>query len=138
MVMPTFRVLIVATLAMLFAGLCPNDPNAFAAGRIVTITGDTRGKTIELSVGDTLIISLESNPGTGYSWQVAKNDAAILKYVDQSEFPPTRPMPGAPNHHLFKFKAIGAGNDSFELEFLRPLEKGVAPAKTFSVTIAVK
>ena len=111
--------------------------NAFAA-RLVKIADADRGKTIELSPGDTLIISIETNPGTGYSWRVGKNDGAILKYVEQFIFPPKSTVPGAPALQRIKFRALSAGTDSLELEYVRPWEKGVAPAKTYSVTVAVK
>jgi inhibitor of cysteine peptidase len=110
-----------------------------AAAEPLILTGAHNGKTIVLDKGASLIIWLESNPSTGYVWQVGKNDNAILKLVGQPEFrPATHQMPGAPGHQRFKFGAIATGSDSIELEYLRPWEKGVAPAKTFGVIVMVK
>ena len=47
-------------------------------------------------------------------------------------------MPGAPGHQSFKFNAISTGNDTIDLEYRRPWEKGVAPAKTFGLIVSVK
>jgi len=111
--------------------------STIAAGPAI-VTEAQNGKTIAIDQGNPLVVSLESNPSTGYSWQVGKNDNSILKFVDQSAFPPTVHMPGAPGHQMFKFKAIAAGTDSLELEYIRPWEKGVAPAKRFNVRVTVK
>ena len=111
---------------------------ATAAARTPTVTEAQNGKTVVVAIGAPLVIALESNPSTGYSWRVSKNDAAVVKFLDQSAFPPARPVPGAPGRELFKFKAMAPGTDSIELEYLRPWEKGVAPAKRFSISVTVK
>lgn len=123
-----------ATLAILFVA----QSQSACAGKLVTISDADRGKTIEPSTGDTLVISIDANPSTGYSWRIGKNDAAILKFVEQFIFPPKTSMPGAPSRQMLKFKAIAAGSDAVELEYVRPWEKGVAPAKTFPFTVEVK
>jgi inhibitor of cysteine peptidase len=112
--------------------------STLAAAPPIIATETENGKTVAINQNALLIISLESNLSTGYSWRVSKNDNSILKFVDQTTFPPKTPMPGAPGHQMFKFKAIATGSDAIELEYLRPWEKGVAPAKTFSVIVTVK
>ena len=109
-----------------------------AAARTPIVTEAQNGKTVVVAIGAPLVIALESNPSTGYSWRVSKNDAAVVKFLDQSAFPPARPVPGTLGRELFKFKAIAPGTDSIELEYLRPWEKGVAPAKRFSISVTVK
>jgi inhibitor of cysteine peptidase len=111
---------------------------ARAAARPAPVTEAQNGKTIVIAKYAPLIIALESNPSTGYSWRVSKNDSAIVKLIEQSAFPPMMRMPGAPSHEMFKFKAIATGSDSIELEYLRPWEKGVAPVKKFSIEVTVK
>jgi inhibitor of cysteine peptidase len=110
-----------------------------AAAEPVILTGAHNGKTIVLDKGASLIISLESNPSTGYVWQVGNNDNAILKLVGQPAFHPgPHHLIGEPGHLSFTFEAIATGSDSIELRYLRPWEKGVAPAKTFGVIVMVK
>jgi inhibitor of cysteine peptidase len=112
--------------------------STLAAAPPIIATEAENGKTVAMNQGALLIISLESNLSTGYSWRVSKNDNATLKFIDQSTFPPKTPMPGAPGHQMLKFKAIAPGSDAVELEYLRPWEKGIAPAKTFGVMVTVK
>jgi predicted secreted protein len=37
------------------------------------------GITVKLEPGDTLVITLDANPSTGYSWHVLEIDDSILK-----------------------------------------------------------
>lgn len=109
------------------------------AAQTITATEAQNGKTLVVSTGDALLVSLESNPSTGYGWQVSKNDPAILKLVGAPVYQPaSHPMPGAPGHQLFKFEATSAGSDAIELTYARPWEKGVAPARTYSLIVKVK
>ncbi len=105
----------------------------------VLATEAQNGKTVAIAKGASLVISLQSNPSTGYSWQVGKNDNAILKLVGKPEFqPPAHQMPGTPGRQLFTFEAIAPGHDAVELGYFRPWEKDVAPAKTFSIVVSVE
>jgi inhibitor of cysteine peptidase len=97
------------------------------------------GKIMVIEKGASVVISLESNPGTGYGWRIGKNDAAVLKPIGAPVFQrSSHDMPGAPGHQLFKFEARAIGNDTIELGYLRPWEKDVPPLKTFSVMVQVK
>jgi len=126
-----------AALLLMTAMLVPTP--AIAAAESVTVTEAQNGKTSTIEKGAPLVITLESNPSTGYGWQVAKNDGAILKQFGAPTFrPAAHEMPGAPGHQSFRFVAISTGSDTIVLEYRRPWEKGVAPAKTFSIIVAVK
>jgi inhibitor of cysteine peptidase len=127
----TYLTMMSLTMPLLF-------PGASAAARPPIVTDAQNGKTIVIARDAPLVIALESNPSTGYSWRLSNNDGAIVKFIDQSTFPPMVAMPGAAGHQMFKFKAIAAGSDSIELEYLRPWEKGVAPAKKFRIEVTVK
>ena len=121
----------------MFAALMGSNVSVSAAEVIATEVAN--GKTIAVGKGDSLIISLESNPSTGYVWQVGKNDNAILRLVGQPAFrPSTDRMLGASGRQLFKFEAISTGSNALELGYVRPWEKGVAPAKTFGIIATVK
>ena len=46
----------------------------------VKVVASVSGSTVELRKGQTLVFTLESNPTTGYQWEVIKNDESILAY----------------------------------------------------------
>ena len=122
---------------LMFAALLGSDVSVSATEVIATEVSN--GKTIAVAKGDSLVISLESNPSTGYVWQIGKNENAVLKLAGAPAFEPgAKQMPGAPGHQLFKFEAIASGSDAIELGYVRPWEKDLAPARKFSIVVTVK
>ena len=106
-------------------------------------------RQIELNEGQVLVISLESNPSTGYMWEVEEADKRILRQTGKIEFEPElhlpRPEPrrgvgvpgllGAPSKQILRFEAVSAGQTTLRLAYRRPWEKDVKPARTFSLQV---
>ena len=137
------RVSIVAALALLLFSLMlvaqpPQSPGApqKSASSVVTITDEDNGKDIDLPAGDTLVLRLKSNPSTGYSWAI-KGDALPLRLVKSStkKNAQTGHAVGAPVTQEFRLTAVSAGMASLTLEYRRPWEYNVTPAKTFNVKV---
>jgi inhibitor of cysteine peptidase len=106
------------------------------ASSVVVITDQDDGKDIELPAGDTLVLRLTSNPSTGYSWAI-KGDPSPLKLVKSStkKTGQNGHAVGAPVTQEFRLTAVSAGMASLTLEYRRPWEHNVAPAKTFQVRV---
>ena len=102
----------------------------------MTVTDQENGKTISLSKGATLIVQLASNPSTGYSWAV-KGDSAPLKLVSSDHKQDQSGKIGAPGTQQFRFEATASGASTLKLTYHRPWEKGVAPARTFTLHVNV-
>ena len=101
----------------------------------IKLTEEDNGGLTELGTDQTLVISLDSNPSTGYSWQVAEIDEDMLHQVGESEFEQIVPLLGAPEKQILRFKPAGPGQSTLKLVYRRPWEKGVEPAKEFSVQV---
>ena len=106
---------------------------AVDAGREVQIPGDTL-----------LIIELESNPATGYTWEVVNLDSQVLKLIDnvlrasnKATQTASTPLLGAPQTQVLRFAGLRAGQSKVELVYRRPWEKEVAPLKTYSISAKV-
>ncbi len=95
---------------------------------------------VELELGQVLVVTLESNPSTGYRWELAENNDSILKQFGQVEFKSSDtgepPMVGAGGWEIFRFKAVSAGQMTLELVYHRYWEE-VEPLKTFSIQVVV-
>ena len=137
------RVSIVAALALLLFSLMlvaqpPQSPGApqKSASSVVIITDEDNGKDIDLPAGDTLVLRLKSNPSTGYSWAI-KGDPSPLRLVKSptKKNAQTGHAVGAPVTQEFRLTAVSAGMASLSLEYRRPWEYNVAPAKTFNVKV---
>ncbi len=94
------------------------------------------GITVKLEPGDTLVITLDANPTTGYSWHVLEMDTSILK-AGKTEFRPRSNLLGAPGKEILYFTALGNGETKLVLGYLRPWEKKVKSFATFSVIVKV-
>ena len=106
----------------------------------ISLTDADNGKQIALQPGDILTVTLESNPTTGYSWQVMGIDNAILTQDGDPEYKQvsgSEGLVGAGGTETFRFKAVGSGNASLELGYLRPWES-VPPIQTFTIQVVVQ
>jgi inhibitor of cysteine peptidase len=102
------------------------------------LTNVDNGKPVALKIGESLAITLNSNPSTGYSWQVSTLKRAILHQQGEPQYtPPAQPMPGAGGQHTFQFVAVGAGRATLTLVYKRSFEPNVAPAARFTVQVTV-
>jgi inhibitor of cysteine peptidase len=105
----------------------------------VELTAADDGRQIELNSGQTLVVSLESNPSTGYSWERAPTEDQILQQAGEPEFREGRPgVVGAPGQQVFRFQATATGTTKLDLVYHRPWEQEAKPEGTFSVTVVVR
>jgi inhibitor of cysteine peptidase len=107
----------------------------------VSVDASYSGKEVELGVGGSLIVTLESSPGsTGFQWELTKiSDETVLQQVDQRYEPPEdEGMVGAPGKEIWTFKALKKGQSSLSMEYSQPWEGGTKAAETFELTVLVR
>jgi len=84
-----------------------------------------------------ILIALESNPTTGYSWQ-ASFDATALELVEQTyelgDYA-KEDVVGAGGTELFRFKALKSGTVQITFDYQRPWEDESIDQKTFTVEV---
>jgi len=109
-----------------------------SADEFATTNGITRG--ITLSEGDTVTVSLGSNPSTGFSWpdtaQVA--DPAVVRQVETEFVTADGQLVGAPGTQVWTFRALKKGSTTVSMEYSRPWEGGEKGVWTFDLTVTVK
>lgn len=111
--------------------------NPFVKGP-VKLTETDAGSTVEMNVGDMLQVTLEGNPTTGYDWEMASGDAAVLEQLGASTYKADSDLMGAGGQVTLRFKAVAAGQTTLQLVYHRPWETDEPPAETFEVTVVVK
>jgi inhibitor of cysteine peptidase len=116
------------------------QPPAQGAAGEVAIGAPDAGRQVELARGQTLVLTLESNPSTGYSWAVTRGDETVLHQAGDPVFRQggAPGVVGAPGAEVFRFEAVAAGAVDLELGYRRPWEAGQPPARTFSARIVVR
>ena len=96
------------------------------------------GKQVELSVGQSLAVTLNSNASTGYSWYLAQNsDETVLNKTGNEYISPQTTLVGAGGKDEWTFKALKKGNSTISMGYSRPWES-MLPAETFNLTVVVK
>ena len=97
------------------------------------------GRQIGLGKNKLLTISLESNPSTGYRWEILKMDKNILRQMGKTKFVSRGTglnRIGAPATQTMRFSGIAKGKTSLILVYRRPWETmDIESAKTFSVDV---
>ncbi|UCC99804.1 MAG: protease inhibitor I42 family protein, partial [Phycisphaerales bacterium] len=108
----------------------------------IRVDEEDNGSQIELDQGQILVITLQSNPTTGYQWEQVENGESILEQMGQAEFKPSEtsepPLVGSGGWEIFRFKAVSAGQMTLKLVYHRSWGEGVEPLKTFSIQIVVR
>ena len=105
----------------------------------VKATVDDNGREMQLKKGQTLVVTLEGNPTTGYSWEVAEPlDAQVLRQAGEAEFKAESEALGAGGVQILRFEAVTAGQITLKLVYHRPWEKDVEPLETYSIQVVVR
>lgn len=103
---------------------------------------DNNGQHIFLKKGEEVIVNLNSNPSTGYSWVVhVQPDQNIIAMSDSvftdNNSPDGRPVMGAAGQECWRLKAIKPGKTRLVLWYMRPWES-VQPLHIFEIDITIK
>lgn len=110
----------------------PSEPASFAP-RAGQWPSEAQAK-----VGQPVMIRLPGTAGTGYSWQLSSPACAVLPLVFSQQIESsTDGRVGGPSEWVFTFAAEGPGTCNLAFQYLRPWERGVAPAETRTIAITV-
>ena len=96
-------------------------------------------ETIDISADKefVVLIALESNPSTGYSWQ-ASYDETMLELVEETyelgEYA-KQGLVGAGGTELFRFKALKSGETEIIMVYKRSWETEVLDQKVFTIEV---
>lgn len=96
-------------------------------------------------IGDTITVTLCSNPSTGHQWSEAAqiSDQAVLQQTAHEFVPPPKavgcapPPPGAAGKEIWTFKALKQGESTISMEYSQPWEGGLKATWTFVLTVHV-
>ncbi|MBI2906450.1 MAG: protease inhibitor I42 family protein [Chloroflexi bacterium] len=100
------------------------------------------GKEVRMATGGSLQIALNSNPTTGFKWELTGiSDPTVLEKVsDVYEASQSKPKEGAPprvgagGREFWSFKALKRGAAIISMEYSRPWQGGEKGARKFSLT----
>jgi inhibitor of cysteine peptidase len=97
------------------------------------------GKTIEVAAGNEFKIVIDSNPSTGYHWELVDDlDESVIQFVSKDYRADEPVMPGSGGSDVWTFRAVAEGEASITLGYYPPSNDPVDPAQTVTFTIIVK
>lgn len=124
--------LLSASTIFMFDG-CLSRPD----GKLV-FTEPINGCTISIEKGEEFELQLKENPTTGYIWTVDTLDKNMLSISQIDYKAENTQLLGSGGVRTIRIKTLNPGQTKLKLVMVRPWEKGVAPAKTFELTLNVK
>jgi len=127
---------VVVGLGCLLAG-CSQALPSRAIGPVELGAADN-GRTIQVAPETVVRITLDSNVTTGYSWKLSPLTIGAVEKTKQEYIAPQSQMVGAGGREVWTFTTRTAGRVPLRLEYIRPWEKDVAPARMFEITLDVR
>ncbi len=107
----------------------------------VTVEDDSGEKNVtrslEASVGEEIVVTLEANPSTGYSWRLTEPLDEKVITLERTSFQQDDVKSGAPGTRVWWFRAVGEGKAEIDMEYVRTWEKDKEPARTFTAAVTV-
>lgn len=134
-----FIILAVALAALLGATSHAAPALGSAGPTELTLREADSGSSVTLQADQLLVLDLEENLSTGFTWEVTGIDKSLLKQLESTYVPaPPRvdgkPWVGAAGRQVLRFAALKAGDSTLTLIYRRPWE-AVSPVRTYSVRV---
>ena len=129
-----------ALLAVIILSACSHPQSVqVSPPEQLPITASDNGTKVTAFVGQELVITLDSNPSTGYTWETKDLDPTMFLQVGEPQFTSSNPnLLGSGGTQTLTIRILKTGAATLTLVYHRPFEQGVAPAGTFSVELLVK
>ncbi|NWA01453.1 protease inhibitor I42 family protein [Pseudomonas gingeri] len=129
--MTPIRLLLPLSLVLLTA--CAQQPR-----QNVTVENQ-RECPMQLKTGQNMILSLPSNPTTGYRWAIQDSAGGVLKSLGPEVYrnPENSDVIGAAGQSTWRFQAFAAGTGRLRLTYQQPWAPEVPPVQSFDCPIVV-
>ena len=94
---------------------------------------------LTLNQGQNLILTLPSNPTTGYRWAIQDSAGGVLRALSPEVYsnPEDAGLVGSAGQSTWRFQAFAPGTGRLLLTYSQPWAPEVPPVKTFDCAIKV-
>ncbi|MEA1958184.1 MAG: protease inhibitor I42 family protein [Chloroflexota bacterium] len=116
----------------------PTTPTPSASE--VNVDASYNGSQVTLAMGKQLIVTLDSNATTGFSWNLSETSDTIVitKLSDEYIAPEGTPMMGQGGQEVWTFEALAAGTADISMIYIQSWIQPPDPADTFDITVIVE
>lgn len=104
----------------------------------IQVSEQQDGQTIQMVPGQIMVITLQSNPTTGYRWEFVDLDQAQFAEQGEAEFKSDSNLLGAGGVEIFRLKILETGEGAIHMIYHRSWEKNVPPIKEYYLFVSVQ
>lgn len=116
---------------------CGDD--ATHPGEPLELTEAESGRAFSVSVEQEVVVTLESNPSTGYAWSYACSPPSAFAAMGEPAYIANQPVvAGSGGRTRYRFTAQRAGDAALRFDYRRPWEADAPPARTVSYVFVVR
>ncbi len=105
----------------------------------IDLTAKDNNRVVRAKIGNLLRVTLESNPSTGYNWELRDYETGVTEFL-RSDLKPSdsgNMLFGAPGSTVFVLQAVKAGAQEIKAVYRRPWEPPDQIAATFTFRLEV-
>jgi predicted secreted protein len=115
------RPLVIVSVLLLVLASC-------GAGVTHSLADDQSGDQVLADVGDVIEFRFESNPSTGYRWEIVTTPE-MIELVGDEYVAPSGERVGAPGTRMFMFDVLEEGAGILRFEYIRPFDDPPVPER---------
>ena len=119
---------------------CSSTPAGIPADAVVAGAGEN-GNTLRLRSGQMLVIELQSNPSTGYRWQLIREPSARYLLVDGTKTRQSdteRANESQIETQYIRFVAQEAGETTLELNYVIPADGPGPDTRRYTLDLVIE
>ena len=134
--MMVFMMLVLGVI-LVASGVAMSSSSAF---REIKLGSADHGRVITCEIGDTILLSLESDPSTGYDWQVRDPvDDSVIRVTGPTPDPPSASSEGTGYDGTaeWRVEAVYEGEALLDLVYRRPGQANPETSGRFSLQVIV-
>jgi inhibitor of cysteine peptidase len=118
---------------LLVAG-CTQAPQS--QGAVYTYDESNNGETYRIAEDSTIVIKLDENPTTGYSWNITSTEGLVI-LIDEYKAPDTN-LVGAGGMHTWELIPSGTANAVFSAIYKRPWEETTGNETSYTLSFIIE
>lgn len=94
---------------------------------------------IQINLGENVVITLDANHTTGFSWQLAKPlDKNKLRFIKMEYVTGGTKLIGGGGEEVWTFQTLNKGQTEIDLKYVRPWEKDTPAAKETKFVVIIQ
>jgi predicted secreted protein len=101
----------------------------------VRVDASQNGTEVRVGAGQVVVVTLDSNPATGYRWQVVPTKGSVVRQLGVTEFFADSELLGARGKEVLQFASTEVGEGTLELVYRPRGEAEGAHQESFRVLI---